>query len=342
MKNLVLMHVFSGVFSFFLTYYLVLAIIRLALRLHILDVPDGKIKCHKNPVPYLGGLAVYAGLIITLVLVYPFDRTLLWLLAGVTVLMLTGLIDDLKALKPWQKLLGQFVAVFCFLTGGFSLKTTFLSSWSNMTLSGFWMLSVINAFNLVDVMDGLSSLIAIIGTIGFLVIALLSGKYLVSLLLVAFLGAVCAFFLHNKPSAKIYLGDAGSLFIGGFLSIVPFLIPWRDSTSDVHYAPAIILAVPLLEVFFLIIIRTRLGIPFYKGSPHHYSLYLLRKGWSKWQVLAYTAIMSTLFAAVGILHFMKILSFMSTLIIGAVIFYLWCLIIFTRFFDRVSQVQKSF
>lgn len=341
MKNLVLSHLVALMSAFFITYCCVLIIIRVALRLNIMDVPDGKIKCHKKPVPYLGGIAVYIGFFVTLGIVYPFDSTLLWLLGGVTLLTLTGLVDDLKVLKPGQKLLGQLIAVLCFLTGGFSLKTNFLSSWENIFLSGFWMLSIINAFNLVDVMDGLSSIIAIIATIAFLVIALLSGNYLVGLLLITFLGALCAFFWHNKPQAKIYLGDTGSLLIGGFLSIVPLLLPWSDDIADVHYAPAIILAVPLLEVLFLVIIRTRLGIPFYKGSPHHFSLYLQRKGWNKWLVLAYTSVMCILFSALGILHFMHVLSFVATVIIGTIIFCLWYFIVFTKLFDRTAEVDDS-
>lgn len=305
---------------------------RAALRFGVLDVPDGRIKCHKAPVPYLGGLALFAGFVITLGLVYPFENTILWFLLGTTTLLLTGLVDDLKVLKPGQKLIGQIIAVLCFLKGGFSLKATFLASYTNLFFSGFWMLSVINAFNLVDVMDGLSSLIAVIATVAFLIIAVISEKFLVSLLLVAFLGALCAFLVYNKPSARIYLGDAGSLFIGGFLSAIPLLLPWSDAVFDVHYTPAIILAVPLLEVFFLVIIRTRLGIPFYKGSPHHFSLYLQRKGWSKWLVLGYTAVMGVLFAGIGIAHFLNIMSFLSVLVTSFIIFLVWCCFIFTKFF----------
>lgn len=331
MKYLFIRHCFAGVFSFLLTYYVVPVIMRAAQRFGILDVPDGRIKCHKAPVPYLGGLALYIGIVVTLGLIYPFENTILWFLLGTTILLLTGLVDDLKVLKPGQKLIGQGIAVLCFLKGGFSLKETFLASYLNMFLSGFWMLSVINAFNLVDVMDGLASLIAIIATLAFLVIALICEKYLVSLLLMVFLGALCAFFYYNKPSARIYLGDAGSLFIGGFLSAIPLLLPWSDAVFDVHYTPAIILAVPLLEVFFLVIIRTRLGIPFYKGSPHHFSLYLQRKGWSKVQVLGYSAAMGILFAGIGIAHFVKFFSFGLTISIGLVFFLVWCFIIFTHF-----------
>ncbi len=342
MKSLIIDHLFYGIISFLLTYFLVPVMTKIAFRYGILDKPDGKIKCHKQPVPYLGGLAVYAGFVVPLVFMYPLDNTLLWLLLGVSVLLLTGLVDDLKVLKPGQKLIGQFLAVFCFLKGGFSLKATFLSSWVNTFLSGFWMLSIINAFNLVDVMDGLSSLIAIEAAVAFLIIALLSKLFMVSLVLVSFLGAVCAFFWYNKPPARIYLGDTGSLLIGGFFAALPLLIPWSDHIYDLHYTPAIILAVPLLEVFFLVIIRTSLGIPFYKGSPHHFSSYLQRKGWRKWQVLAYTAVMGLGFVSLGVAHFAKLLSFWTTFVAGVLFLVVWCVFIFTRFIDaHVPLPEKT-
>ena len=148
--------------SLLLGYSLVPMIARAAYRLRILDRPDGSIKTHEAPIPYLGGVAVYGVFIMTLALFYPFKNMVLWLLLGSTILLFVGLIDDLAVLKPGQKFAGQLFAVLCFLKGGFWLKTAFFSSFFNFFLSGLWMLSIINAFNLIDVMDGLSSLVALI------------------------------------------------------------------------------------------------------------------------------------------------------------------------------------
>ena len=148
-------HVFALGFSFLLGLYLVPIIIRAAKKIGFMDAPDGNLKKHKEPTPYLGGVAVFLPFITTLGLCYPFENMLLWLLLGTTLLLFVGLIDDLHVLKPKQKFFGQILAVLCFLKGGFSLKTPFLSSISNVFWSGFWMLSIINAFNLVDVIDGL-------------------------------------------------------------------------------------------------------------------------------------------------------------------------------------------
>lgn len=296
--------------------------------LRILDLPDGVIKIHEQPIPYLGGLAVYVAFIMTLGVFYPFNNTVLWLLLGSTILLFVGLIDDLAVLNPGQKFFGQCVAVCCFLKGGLWLKSIFFSSFFTLAFSGFWMLSIINAFNLIDVMDGLSSLVAIITASSFFLMALFFGVYDISLLLLAFIGAMIAFFFYNKPPARIYLGDAGALFVGGFLAAIPLLLPWSSRSFDAYYAAPVIFAVPLLELFYLVVIRTRLGIPFYKGSPHHFSIYLMRKKWKKGSVLCFVGGMNLLLF-VGAMNYLVYLFSPSWLAIFCILFFIiWSLIIF--------------
>lgn len=321
-------HVFSLGFSFFLSFYIIPKLIESSRKLGIMDVPDGKIKCHQAPIPYLGGVAIYLSFIATLCITYPFENKIVWLLLGVTLLLLIGLIDDLRVLTPARKFFGQMIATLCFLKGGFYLKTEFFSSFLNFFISGFWMLSVINAFNLVDVMDGLSSLIAIVASVSFLIIALMFKQYSVSLLLTAFIGAVGAFFIYNKPPAKIYMGDAGSMFLGGFLAAVPLLFSWSRYSFDAYYAPVIILAVPLLEIFFLVVVRTYIGIPFYKGSPHHFSIYLIKKGWTKLNVLIFAFIMCVLFSLTSFIFLFKKINFYELIFILLCLGLGWCYFVF--------------
>jgi UDP-GlcNAc:undecaprenyl-phosphate/decaprenyl-phosphate GlcNAc-1-phosphate transferase len=339
MNFVLIRHVFSFCFSFFLSFYIIPKLIKSSLRLGIMDVPDGKIKCHKAPTPYLGGVAIYLSFIATLCIVYPFENKIVWLLLGSTLLLLIGLIDDLHVLTPGRKFFGQIIATLCFLKGGLSLKSEFLSSFFNLFISGFWMLSVINAFNLVDVMDGLSSLIAMVSSLSFLIIAILFKQYEVSLLLTTFLGALAAFFVYNKPPAKIYMGDAGSMFLGGFLASIPLLFSWSSCSIDAYYAPVIILSIPLLEIFFLVLIRTLIGIPFYKGSPHHFSIYLIKKGWSKYQVLLFTLIMGMLFSGAAFLFLFKIVNFLMLVFILAFLFFIWSYFVFYN--KKLDNVHNS-
>jgi UDP-GlcNAc:undecaprenyl-phosphate/decaprenyl-phosphate GlcNAc-1-phosphate transferase len=320
---LVVRHVFALGFSFLLSFYLIPILIKAALQKGFLDNPDGKIKVHENPIPHFGGIAIYIGFVATLAITYPFENVILWLILGSTLLLFVGLIDDLKALRPLQKFGGQIIAVLCFLKGGFALKNSFFRDPFlplNFFVSGFWMLSVINAFNLVDVMDGLSSTIALVAAMAFFVIALLFKLYTITLLLLSFIGALLAFFLYNKPPAKIYLGDAGAMFVGGFLSSVPFLFPWSSKAKNAYYVPVVILAIPLMEVFFLVIIRACKGIPFYQGSPHHFCLYLLKKGWRKKEVLLFTGVAGAFLSLSAIFFFQGCLSLLWIVSLGGVFF----------------------
>lgn len=328
MPILLARHFFALIFSFLLTLHSIPMVIKVAQKLGVLDIPDGKIKQHDAPVPYFGGLAIFIAFITTLALIYPFENKVLWLLLGSTMLLLTGLIDDLKALQPGQKFFWQILAVLCFLKGGFSLKTTFLSSIPNLFFSAFWMLTIINAFNLIDVMDGLASLVAIIATTTLFIIALCFKQYSLSLLLLTFLGPLLAFFIYNKPPAKIYLGDTGALFIGGFLAAVPMLFNWGAQSITAYYAPIIILGIPTLEVISLVIIRTWLGIPFYKGSPHHFSIFLQKKGWRKTAVLFFTTVASTILSTIALCFLFGNISLISLVCCLAIFLIAWSIIVF--------------
>jgi len=329
MQALVFRHCFALSFSFIAAYISIPYLIRAAGKMGFMDTPDGKIKVHEIPIPHLGGVAIFGSFIASIALSYPFQNVILWLLLGCTLLLLIGLIDDLRVLSPLRKFLGQVIAVLCFLKGGFALKSTFFSSQINLFLSAFWMLGVINAFNLIDVMDGLSSVVALVCAGTFFLIALLFKQYAVTLLLLTFIGAVSAFLFHNKPPARIYLGDAGSMFVGGFLSAVPMLFNWSTYSFDAYYAPVIILAIPLIEVSSLMVIRTWKGIPFYQGSPHHFSLYLLNKGWSKRNVLWFTIAMGSYLSGSALLFLGKVIAEQGLLLAGLLFSVIWYYVVFS-------------
>ena len=322
-----LRHIFVMLAAFAFSFYLVPVLAETARKRAFLDIPDGKIKQHKKATPYLGGLAIYLSFITILALFYPFANNDLWLILGTTLLLFVGLIDDLNTLKPMQKFGGQILAVLCFLKGGFALKTHFFSKILNLASSGFWILAVVNAFNLVDVMDGLATILAIIAAASFFVIAIILKNYILSLLLATFLGALIGFFFHNKPPAKIYLGDAGSLFIGGFLATVPLLFPWSSIIYKkvtipsfivgnyffevilIALIPILLVGIPLLEVTSLIVIRMYHKIPFYTGSPHHFSFYLRKKGWGVRKILWFTGVKASILSVLAIMVLFGVLPF---------------------------------
>ncbi|MBT4594971.1 undecaprenyl/decaprenyl-phosphate alpha-N-acetylglucosaminyl 1-phosphate transferase [bacterium] len=334
-----LRHVGSLFGAFWIAQYIVPILMRAASRLNFFDIPDSHLKKHERSTPYLGGLAVYYAFIASLSLFSFFGTRVLWLIFGTTMLLFIGLIDDCKVLSPAQKFGGQIIAVICLLRGGFMLKVAFFSSVVNTGASALWMLSVINAVNLTDVMDGLAATISIISASFFAIIAIFLGDFTISILTCAFIGAVLGFFIYNKPPAKIYLGDAGALCIGGILAAMPLLFSWSERQPYGFITPAIILGVPLLEVASLIVIRTIHGIPFYRGSPHHFCHFLRRKNWNDHQILVTVASFGSFLGVVGSGLVFGVFSLTAVTILLLLGFATWALIIFSPLW-RIEKVTK--
>lgn len=311
------------------TFYVIPLLLKVAVKIGAIDTPDGRIKVHTQATPYLGGLGVYIGFITALALTFPFVNNFFLLLVGCTLLLFLGLIDDLTPLSPLQKILGQSVAVVCFLKAGFYLKEGLFHHIWGIPVSFFWMLAVINAFNLIDVMDGLTITITFFATISFMTYAYLSGSPIVFLLLACFLGTLPAFFWYNKPRARLYLGDSGALFIGGFMATIPFLLEWRLYSPVGVLAPFLILAIPLLEVGSLIVIRSYLHIPFYLGSPHHFCLYLKNKNWSVYQVLLFTACVAISLSCMALFVALYEVPVVYIVLSGVAFCFFWAISIFT-------------
>lgn len=318
--------------SFLVTFYSIPFLQKAAHRLGVIDVPNGKLKQHKAPVPYFGGLGLYVGLLASLVLFFSFDVSFVLFFLGATFLLFLGLVDDVLVLGPRNKFLGQIIATLCFFRAGFYLKEAFFSSFLHIPLSFFWFISIINAFNLIDVSDGLAATVAFFATISFLIIATLFNLKAVALLLAALAGSLVAFLYYNWPSATIYLGDAGALFLGGIFATIPFFYNWGYYSATGYLSPLIILSIPLLELFFLIIIRTKKRVPIYYGSPHHFALFLKSKGWSSCNILFFIAFYATITMFVAISVALGHFSFWQVIMTGAVFFFLWCLVVFTSYF----------
>ncbi|MCK4499153.1 undecaprenyl/decaprenyl-phosphate alpha-N-acetylglucosaminyl 1-phosphate transferase, partial [Candidatus Babeliales bacterium] len=309
--------------------WLVPLVRKAAIKNRILDVPDGGVKLHEVAVPHFGGVAVCLALTAGLLPVFPSQTHLLWLYLGSLLLLFLGVVDDLHILSAAKKFVGQLFVVFCFLLSGFVLKTSFFSSTVRIAISGLWMLTVINAFNLIDVMDGLATTVAFCACAAFCVCAFWVGNFEVTLFLVALMGALIGFFYYNKPPASIYLGDAGAHFVGGILAAVPMLISWSEFNTFGFLVPAVILGVALAEVATLIFLRLRAGISPFAGSPHHFAIYLRNKGWSRMQVLAIAAAATAILSLFAFLFFLGYL-FLFVFIPGLILsFLLWCFFVFS-------------
>jgi len=248
-----------------------------ALRFGVVDRPDGHLKNHTEPVAYLGGLAVFTSFLLSLGMIFEFDHELLALVLASTIVTAVGLIDDFGVLTPKPKMLGQIVAVFVLLKAGVILELVFLPWWARYLITIVWLLGLSNAFNLLDIMDGLASGVGFIAGSFLLMVAVLNGRWVVAAFTVALLGALVGFLRFNFPPASIYLGDCGSLFIGLSLGALAMVMHYTDSSPLGFLAPLYILALPLIDTVYVVVLRLRAGRRIYYGSPDHFPLRLRRR-----------------------------------------------------------------
>jgi UDP-GlcNAc:undecaprenyl-phosphate GlcNAc-1-phosphate transferase len=245
-----------------------------ALKFGIIDKPGGPLKRQAEPVPYLGGLAVYLSFLLTTGLIYQYSREVLGILLAGAIIVILGLIDDFGVLSPPVKLLGQFVAACVLVKASIYIKLSLLPLWLAITLTILWIVAITNAFNLIDIMDGLASGVGAIAALILVVINYRSGKELIVPLSIALAGSLLGFLRYNFKPAKIYLGDTGSLFTGLMLAALSMNGAYTRVSILGVIAPILILGVPIFDMFLVIYIRFRRGIPIMQGSPDHFALRL--------------------------------------------------------------------
>jgi UDP-GlcNAc:undecaprenyl-phosphate/decaprenyl-phosphate GlcNAc-1-phosphate transferase len=253
---------------------------RAAIQFGILDHPTGELKGHSQAVPYLGGLAVFVAYLFALGITFDFSHAVLGILLSGTLMLLLGLIDDLGVLSPWEKLAGQTVAVVVLLKAGLYIKLAFLPPPVAWVLTVLWLLTVTNAFNIIDIMDGLASGVGAIAAAFLAAVAIRNGEPMVAVMAAALAGSLCGFLRYNFRPATIYLGDSGSLFIGLTLSSLAMNGHYTSRNSLAMLTPLIILGVPLLDLAFVSAARLRKGLSPFRGSQDHIALRLKRAGLS--------------------------------------------------------------
>jgi len=250
---------------------------RVAYKYGILDIPDGKLKTHGSPTPYLGGFMVFFAMIVPLSLLFDFSRELLGLLFAGTILLMVGLFDDLKALSPSIKFFFQVIATGILLKSGIRLELSFLSQWVNYLLSFVWILSLINAFNIIDIMDGLAGSCALPATLMIFTLAELNGNHMIAIIAVSLAGSLIGFLHFNWSPATIYLGDSGSMVIGMMIGSMVIMID-HTTYNDLGFLSAIfIVAIPTFDLVYVFFQRLVKGKSPFIGSPDHLALRLRKK-----------------------------------------------------------------
>lgn len=267
----------------------------------------GHRKIHHTPIALAGGPAVFTGVIAVLLgawiaihfrwldpdavgkLAYGLGRRapqLLAILVGAAGMVALGAWDDLRELRPAVKFCGQCAVALLVAAAGVRVTLFVPSVAFSYFITVLWILTVTNALNFNDNMNGLCGGLGMIAALSFGVIAAQNGQYLVGSMAMLVAGALLGFLPYNFPRATVFLGDSGSHLVG-FLLAVLAILPHFYSAKLTHpsrlavFHPLIVLAVPLLDLASVVWIRTRAGKPFWIGDNQHFSHRLVRAGMSK-------------------------------------------------------------
>jgi len=315
----------------------------IAMKFNIYDKPITAVKTHKISTPYLGGLAIWTGwtvslLIIRLISNFPTGtlNNLRSLIIGSFLLLLLGLCDDIKkgGLGFKIKFLIQIIACLVVVVG-FDIRINFIENYVlSVIVSIFWIIGLSNAFNIIDIMDGLSSGVAAISALLFFIIAFPSEMIYVNFCSLALCAACLGFIPYNlSKKMKIFMGDTGSLAIGFILATVAMGTSYTKINPVAIIAPLFVLAVPVFETTFVSIIRMKNGKNPFLGSKDHFPLRLERAGFSRPKILAFIYCMALLF---GILAYFVV---NSSPVEACIIFVvaIVCLILFSVKLSKIKM-----
>jgi UDP-GlcNAc:undecaprenyl-phosphate GlcNAc-1-phosphate transferase len=274
---------------------------RAALKFGIVDKPDGRLKHQREPVPYLGGVAIYLAFLVSLAFTFEFRHDVLGIVLSGTLIVMLGLIDDFGVLSPGTKLTGQLLAVFVLIKSGIRIEIVSLPDWIDMALTVLWMIGIINAFNLLDIMDGLSAGVGIISAAFLCAVAILNGDQTIAFMLAALMGSLLGFLRYNWRPASIYMGDSGAMFIGLMLGALSMMGKYTEGHSVSLLTPVLILGMPIFDTLFVMYIRFLRGLPIFLGSPDHMAIRLRHWGLSVTHVVVISYLGAALLGGIGLL-----------------------------------------
>jgi UDP-GlcNAc:undecaprenyl-phosphate GlcNAc-1-phosphate transferase len=313
---------------------------KIAIATDVVDRPNSSHKSHKKPVPYLGGVAIIIGVIFvsySASLISDFTSTTFWLATSVLgpalLLGLIGLWDDMRNLSPLprfiaQSLAGVFTAIILINTNNVGNPTG--STLFDSIITIIWVVGICNSINFFDNLDGGAAGTVAISSIGLAYLALNGDQYLIAALAIVTAGSTLGFLVWNKSPAKIYMGDAGALFLGVLLATLTVRFEPNTQTQIGSYLiPIFLLAIPILDTTIAVLSRVRRHLSPFQGGQDHLSHRLIRVGLSRRQAASTLWSLSIFFVAVALLISTLNTAIETYVLTGAIL--LWVLL-FALFF----------
>lgn len=300
------------VFSIFLfVAFMVPFVKKIAEHVGAMDIPNER-KVHTKPMPRLGGLAIYFGFLLGYMLFGEHSLIMNAILIGSFIIVLTGVIDDIKPLTAATKFIGQLAAALIVVCYGnlllrdvsaFGIYINF--SWLSYPITVFFILGCINCMNLIDGLDGLAGGISAIYFLTIGIIAAIGGSTGLDFVLsFVMFGATLGFLVHNFYPASIFMGDSGSMFLGFIISVVA-LLGFKNVTMTSLIIPLLVLAIPILDTLFAIVRRALKGQNIAKPDKFHIHHQLLNRNFSQRATVLIIYVVDLLFAFASIVYVLK-------------------------------------
>jgi UDP-GlcNAc:undecaprenyl-phosphate/decaprenyl-phosphate GlcNAc-1-phosphate transferase len=310
LSNLFLVCIGAFCSAFFISILLVPILKRIAFKYSIVDTPNQKHKTHKNPTPYLGGISIVLP-IFFLTLVIPFlfslnveviKKSALLVLPSIF-LSVVGLFDDVKNLSAVRRLVFQIFASLSvsalLISGGYTARLT-SSLILNVLISVVWMVGITNAYNFLDNADGSATGLALIASIGLLVLSINGNQMLISMFASTLAGSTLGFLYWNRHPATIFLGDSGALFIGFVLSVLLLQFePVSNNQISSVFVPIMVMALPILDTSVVVTSRIVRRVSIFQGGRDHLYHRLISLGLSQKYAVAWIWILSTYFLLIA-------------------------------------------
>ena len=273
-----------------------------------LDIPDAR-KVHKAPIPRMGGLGIYFGFLLGYMLFAKPDEIMNSILIGSFIIVLVGIMDDIKPLKASYKFIGQLMAAaIVVFYGGILLKE--ISAFGiylnfgilSYPITIFFILGCINCMNLIDGLDGLAGGISAIFCFAIGIIAVAKGQHGLSFILsFIMLGSCLGFLMHNFHPASIFMGDSGSMFLGFIMAVIT-LLGYKNVMMSSIIIPLLILVIPISDTIFAIVRRKLKGESISKPDKMHIHHQLLKRNLGQLGTVLIIYLATALFAAASIVY----------------------------------------
>ena len=309
--------------------------ILIAPKIGAMDIPKDKRRVHKKPIPRFGGFAIYLGMLTGFFRLGNKSEQMLGIIGAATLIMIIGIVDDIKGVPAKIKLVGQIICavLLWFSTLRFSGMANFFSFgpdyivfpvWLSMAVTVFWIVAIINTINLIDGLDGLAAGVVLIACLSIAYIADYTDRPDTCIIILAVAGACAGFLFYNFNPARIFMGDSGSMLLGLLLASVSLVgdTPTKSVTLFSATVPVMLLILPIFDTSFAIVRRTVKHRPIFEADKGHLHHRIMAMGFGQRRTVLVLYSISGIMAVAGILWTMRMKgqALVLALIAGVLIF----------------------